>query len=143
MSQPLELRFVFDTNALVSGLLMPNSIPAQALTWAGEHGAILTSLDLLNELRTVLSRPKFDRYLPRDERDLFLAALIRDSALVDVVERIVVCRDPKDDHVLELAVNGQATCVVSGDNDLLTLHPFRDIPILKPAEFLLQYGHNS
>ena len=67
----------------------------------------------------------------------FLAALIRDSALEDVVERIVVCRDPKDDHVLELAVNGQATCVVSGDNDLLTLHPFRDIPILKPAEFLL------
>ena len=140
MSQPPDQRFVFDTNALVSGLLMPNSIPAQALTWAGEHGVILTSLDLLNELRAVLSRPKFDRYLTRDERDVFLASLIRDSVLVDIVERVAACRDPKDDHVLELAVNGQATCIVSGDNDLLILHPFRGMPILKPADFLLQYG---
>lgn len=139
MSQPSDLRFVFDTNALVSGLLMPNSVPAQAVARAKELGALLTSLTLLNELRAVLSRPKFDRYLPRDERDLFLVALIRDSILVEIGERITVCRDPKDDHVLELAVSGQATCIASGDKDLLALHPFRGIPILKPADFLLQY----
>ncbi len=104
MSQPPELRCVFDTNALVSGLLIPNSIPAQALTWAGEQGTILTSLDLLNELRAVLSRPKFDRYLPRDERDIFLASLIRDSALVDITE-----------SAADVALSGVAVCSAPGE----------------------------
>ena len=47
-----------------------------------------------------------------------------------------MCRDPDDDKFLELAVSGNADYLVSGDDDLLALHPFREIPILRPAEFL-------
>jgi predicted nucleic acid-binding protein len=47
-----------------------------------------------------------------------------------------VCRDPTDDKFLELAVNGQADVIVSGDADLLVLSPFRKIPIIAPAAFL-------
>jgi predicted nucleic acid-binding protein len=56
--------------------------------------------------------------------------------LVDVTERVAACRDPKDDKFLELAVSGRASCIVSGDKDLLALHPFRGIAILNPAAFL-------
>jgi predicted nucleic acid-binding protein len=49
----------------------------------------------------------------------------------------VACRDPTDDKFLELAVSGNADLILSGDKDLLTLHPFRGIPIVTPAAFVL------
>ena len=67
---------------------------------------------------------------------MFLAAFIRDAEVVDVTERVAECRDPKDDRFLELAVSGNATCIVSGDSDLLVLNPFRGVAILTPKEFI-------
>lgn len=55
--------------------------------------------------------------------------------LVAIIERIGACRDPTDDKFLELAVNGHADFVVSGDADLLVLSPFRAIPIISPAVY--------
>lgn len=55
---------------------------------------------------------------------------------VKIEENIRICRDPKDDKFLEVAVNGTATYIISGDNDLLVLHPFRAIPIVTPRTFL-------
>jgi uncharacterized protein len=55
---------------------------------------------------------------------------------VSIVQRVVACRDPGDDKSLELAINGLADFIVSGDADLLTLHPFRGIPIIPPATFV-------
>ncbi len=67
---------------------------------------------------------------------LALATFIRDAEVVDVTENIAECRDPKDDRFLELAVDGNATCIVSGDSDLLVLNPFRGVRILTPQEFI-------
>nr|WP_232285716.1 putative toxin-antitoxin system toxin component, PIN family [Crocosphaera chwakensis] len=50
------------------------------------------------------------------------------------------CRDPKDNKFLEVAVNGNATHIITGDKDLLELHPFRGISILKPKQFLQIIG---
>jgi len=52
---------------------------------------------------------------------------------------IQACRDPKDNIFLKLALTGRADCIVSGDKDLLVLHPFRKIPIISASEFLLNY----
>jgi predicted nucleic acid-binding protein len=65
-----------------------------------------------------------------------VAALIREATLIDVTIQIVACRDPNDDQLLALAVAGQATCIITGDADLLQLHPFQEIPILSPDAFL-------
>jgi putative PIN family toxin of toxin-antitoxin system len=54
-------------------------------------------------------------------------------------EIINICRDPKDNMFLELAIAADASCIISGDNHLLELHPFRDIPILTAAEFIERY----
>ena len=129
-------RFVFDTNVIVSALLFNDSIPGQAFIRALNHGMILVSGALVGELSRVLARDRFDRYVTREERDEFLESLIRESNLIEITEAVQVCRDPKDDQVLELAVNGNATYIVTGDADLLVLNPFRGVEIVTPAEFL-------
>ena len=84
----------------------------------------------------VLARDRFDRYVTREERDEFLESLTRESNLIKITEAVQVCRDPKDDQVLELAVNGNAAYILTGDADLLVLNPFRGVEIVTPAEFL-------
>jgi uncharacterized protein len=135
-----RLRFVCDTNVLVSAILFPQSVPGQAFASARRMGVLLASRDLAEKIRDVLIRPKFDRYVSSQMRDAFLAAFVAEAAFVEVVDRVNVCRDPKDNVVLEVASNGHATCVISGDEDLLALHPFQSIPILRPADFVARYG---
>ena len=87
----------------------------------------------------MLGREKFDRYITREDRERFLAAFIGAAKFIEITEHVSACRDPKDDKFLELAVSGQATCIVTGDDDLLVLHPFREIPILSVAQFLASF----
>jgi len=130
------LLFVFDTNVLVSALLLPDSKPRQALDLALREGKILLSFAALAELYEVLSRKQFRRYV--DEQDIrsFLAALTREAQWVGVDVQITACRDPKDNKFLELAVSGHATHIVTGDSDLFALNPFQGIQILPPQSFL-------
>jgi len=131
-----KTHYVFDTNVIVSALLLKQSKPAQAFRAALDRGRILLSRPVLKELNEVLAREKLKPYLMPEEREQFIIALLRESIFIDIKESIRVCRDSKDDKFLELAVNGGAACIISGDEDLLILNPFRDIPIIKPDEFL-------
>ena len=132
-----KARYVFDTNVIVSALLFEQSKPAQAFYAALDRGDILLSQPVLRELNEVLAREKLKPYLLFEERVQFITAFVTEAIFIDIKENIRVCRDPKDDKFLELAVNGGATCIISGDEDLLVLNPFRDIPIIKPDEFLI------
>jgi putative PIN family toxin of toxin-antitoxin system len=129
-------RFVFDTNVVVSALLLTGSVPRQAFDKALNRGKILLSLPVLAEVNEVFSRKRFDKYLLEEERVRFLAALVREAEMVEITIVLTACRDPKDNKFLELAVSGNATCIVSGDEDLLALNPFQGIPVLAPKEFL-------
>jgi putative PIN family toxin of toxin-antitoxin system len=133
---PSDLRFVFDTNVIVSALLLKHSVSRQAIDMALGNGKLLLSLAIISELNDVLRRKQFDKYILEEERIQFLAVLVEEATLVEITESIAECRDPKDDMFLELAISGQATCIVSGDKDLLILHPFRGVPILTPKAFL-------
>ena len=99
-------------------------------------GEVLVSADVIVELNDVLGRDKFARYVTEEERARFLRSLLHEARLVEIREKVRACRDPKDDKFLELAVNGEADCIVSGDDDLLSLDSFRSIPTLTPAKFL-------
>jgi len=129
-------RLVFDASAIVSALLFEHSVPARAFYHAIDRGKILLSREVVEELNEVVRRKKFDRYLDREDRVLFLQALLREATLIEVTDPVQVCRDPKDDKYLSLAVAGQANCVVTGDEDLLALGSFRGIRILTPSQFL-------
>ncbi|NEN92027.1 MAG: putative toxin-antitoxin system toxin component, PIN family [Okeania sp. SIO3H1] len=97
---------------------------------------ILFSDVTFQELQEVLTRSKFDKYIPLDIRSQFLAKIKLESEQILVSEIVNKCRDPKDDKFLDVALNGQATHIITGDKDLLELNPFEGIPILTPKQFL-------
>jgi putative PIN family toxin of toxin-antitoxin system len=130
------IRVVVDTGVIVSAALLPRSVPRQALDTATAHGLLLFSETTFTEVAEVLRRPKFSRYVSEQKRAEFLHALIDFAETVEVSCQVRQCRDPKDDKFLELASDGHATHIVSGDADLLVLKIFAGVPILSPAEFL-------
>lgn len=129
-------RFVFDTNVLVSALLFETSVPGRGFFTALTVGDILISQPLINELANVLARPKFDRYVDSSAREKFLVELVRKSQLTGITRSIAICRDATDNMLLEVATCGGASCIVSGDEDLLILDPFEGVRILTPSDFL-------
>jgi len=96
----------------------------------------LFSEAIFQELQTTLSRSKFDRYVSLQVRSEFIFRLRLESELVEIVERVDLCRDEKDNKFLEVAINGKADYLITGDNDLLVLRPFQDVKIMTINEFL-------
>jgi putative PIN family toxin of toxin-antitoxin system len=127
---------VIDTGVAVSALLLPHSMPRQALDLAVSRCFLLVSAETIEELEDVLRRPKFNKCLDEAQRLEFLAALAREAVVVEVTSTVAECRDPKDDNFLELATSGRASHIVSGDADLLVLNPFREISIVSPRDFV-------
>ena len=129
------MRLVLDTNIFVSAVLKANSVPFHVVRWIDRHGGLLKSAVTEQEILAVLGRPHIAALTVTGLRD-DLAKLLARSELVTIAEWIIACRDPKDDKFLELAVNGGADLIVTGDADLLVLNPFRGIPIITPAAFM-------
>lgn len=138
-----DLRVVFDTNVLVIATLMPRSVPRRAVNTASQCGVVLFSEESLAEFDEVICRPKFDRYVRESNRKEFLASVLEDAESIEVIDSISDCRDPKDNTFLELAVSGDATHLVTGDDDLLVLNPFRGVSILTPQAFLDEFSLDS
>lgn len=129
-------RVVFDTNVLISAALLPRGTPRAALDAVRTaSGVLLFSDETFQELRTRILRRKFDEYVSRDGRLLFLAQIEAISEWVSIVGVKLGCRDPSDDKLLETALMGQASRLVTGDRDLLSMSPFQGIPIVGPAKF--------
>jgi len=135
-----SFRWVVDTNILVSHLLLPQSTPAKAVRKALDLGDLLVSDATLDELNSVLARPKLAKYVSATDRREFFALLGRVARHIEIIRAITACRDSKDDKFLEVAINGKADALITGDLDLLALHPFLDIPILTPRQFLDQHS---
>ena len=132
--------FVLDNNILVSALLVKNSAPFWVIKKVEEMGVILYSEATLLELNQVLNRKKFVKYFTVEEKQEFIVKLIESAELVAITESIDVCRDPKDNKFLELAVSGEADFIISGDRDLLVLNPFRNIEIITANDFLTRFN---
>jgi putative PIN family toxin of toxin-antitoxin system len=71
-----------------------------------------------------------------EARQKFLESLSDALEPVSVHTHLQFCRHSKDDKFLELAIDGRADVIITGDKDLLVLHPFRGIAILSPADYL-------
>lgn len=131
-----DRKLVLDTNTLISRLLVPSGGAAKAVNHALAWGIPLMSDETLFELSDVLARPKFDKYISRQDRQHFIRLLGGVVRIVSITHRVAACRDPKDDKFLHVALNGEAEVIVTGDADLLVLHPFHGIDIVNPATFL-------
>lgn len=131
------MRVVCDTNVLVSSLLLPGSVTNKAVSIIFKKHTILLSLALISELDGVLSRKKFDNYISLPDRKMFLYNLSKIGEYVKITKKVRKCRDTKDNMILELALNGKADIVITGDRDLLDINSFKDIPIKPQDCFLL------
>lgn len=95
------------------------------------------------ELAGVLARPRLTRFIDRELCDDVLSLLDIFGVFFAPSERVTDCRDSKDDKYLELALASGAGVIVSGDADLLALHPWRGVRILRPAEYLTEAGSGA
>lgn len=112
-----KVRYVFDTNVIISSLLFEGSNPDLAIRYALQNGNILFSLELIEEIDEVLSRAKFRKYITDEEREEFLDSFIDRGILIEVVDVVKECRDAKDDKILELSLSGKADLIISGDKN--------------------------
>jgi putative PIN family toxin of toxin-antitoxin system len=131
-------RVVFDTNVLISAFLSVPSTPARALETAVTVDEPVGTAETHHELMLTLLSPKFDRYLSIESRDALLFRMSQIVETIEVTQSIRGSRDPRDDKFLEAAINGRADILVTGDGDLLELHPFRGVAILSPADYLVR-----
>ncbi|MGC1587816.1 MAG: putative toxin-antitoxin system toxin component, PIN family, partial [Rhodomicrobium sp.] len=123
-------RAVLDTNVFISALLSPAGKPFACLSWVLDNATLLASRDLLLELETRLARPKFEKYVDANRRRAFVADLALAAVQMETGVTLRACRDPDDDKLLGIAVIGNADCIVTGDQDLLVLDPFRGVRIM-------------
>ena len=129
-------RLVVDTSIIVSALLVAPSTSSRVLDHVIEHGRLLSTDQTRQELVKTMMSIKLDKYVPRWKREALLLRLAPVMDLVQVSQVIRACRDPHDDAILEAAVNGRADAIVTGDKDLLVLHPFAGVDIVTPADYL-------
>jgi len=129
------LRVVVDSNVLLSALRGGRMRPLLEALIAGRFH-LLTSQPLIRELTEVLARPEWREALDPSECQELLTVIDEAAMHVTPTRRVMVCRDPEDNAILDCALAGRADYIVTGDNDLLVLHPFHGIEILRPSEFL-------
>ena len=131
---------VFDASSLVSAAIRHGSVPSQAVRHAFQTDQIAVSEPVMAELLDVLYRPRLARFIDPEQRVDLLDLLDMLGVMVSPTTPVTDCRDEKDNMYLELALAAAADTIVSSDSDLLVLHPWRGVRILRPAEYLEAAG---
>jgi uncharacterized protein len=113
-------------------------IPHHALRRARATDTLVMSQPVFDEVLDVLHRPRLARFVDPDLRAELLDQLVSGTHWFEVTVTVADCRDIADNKYLELALAARASTIVSGDRDLLVLHPWRGVLILPPAKYLAQ-----
>ena len=126
---------VFDTSTLIGALLFPRSQHAQSFRDVITDHQAVASAETMQELVDVVARPKFDRYRAVADRAEFVRRYAEVVEMVIVTDTVNDCRDSKDNKFLALALAATANAIISSDDDLLVLNPYRGIAIVDLAGF--------
>jgi putative PIN family toxin of toxin-antitoxin system len=121
---------------LVSAAIASGGVPRYALTKARGADRLAMSQPVFDEISDVLHRPGLARYLDLELRDDLLDQLLSGTEWFAPGITVTDCRDPTDYKYLEFALASSAVALISGDQDLLVLDPWRGIRILQPAAHL-------
>lgn len=136
-----RFKVVVDTNIFVSAFLGSKNAKLIVRDIFMEQYLLIMSQEQLQEIKGVLQRPKFSKYIHPHELDELISLLSLKSIIPSNYGKINDCRDKKDNIILEAAVYGNADFIITGDEDLLTLNPYRWVKILSPITFIkLYYG---
>ena len=132
------MRLILDTNLWISFLISNKYKQLDSLLF-NEKCTLLFSYELLEEFIAVAKRPKLREYISGEDTEEILELIHEVAEFIDVVSDLDICRDPKDNFLLELAVDGQADYLLMGDKDLLILEKVGDTRIKKISDFLEEF----
>jgi putative PIN family toxin of toxin-antitoxin system len=128
------VKVVIDTNVFVSALIGSKVCKKIYELLKQDRFELVISFELIKEITSVLKRTKFE--LEEIELEKLKHLLWRKSEIVFPKNVVSLCRDPKDNIVLECASAGKPDFIVTGDKDLLSLKKFKNIPIITPSKFV-------
>ncbi len=128
------MKAVIDTNIWISFLIGKLLAGLDDYILDGVLEVVISD-EQLEEITTVLRRPKFRKHFSADDIDEFLSLLYKSARIVEIHHTIKDCRDEKDNFILEIAIRGRADYIVTGDKDLLVLNPYRGKKIIGFREF--------
>ena len=123
---------LIDTNVWVSALINPHGFPAKTRdAWLAGQYKIVVSKPLLEELEDVLHRPRIQQKfgVTEAQAEALLLLITEKATPVEISGELHLCRDPRDDMLLETAIVGGATHIVSRDEDIT-----RDLELLAQLE---------
>jgi hypothetical protein len=129
------MRLVIDTNLWISSLFSEDLRQRLQSIIGNDQFYILASEELLEEIKNVVLRPKFQKFIKKEHIDLVMEILSKRLDIVEVKSLVQVCRDPKDDFILALCKDGKADFLVTGDNDLLVMKKFENTKIVSLSAF--------
>ena len=128
-------RIIIDTNLWISFLITKNFTKLDEIIFS-KKCVLVFSKELLEEFLTVAKRPKFRRFFSSSDIEEILETIQEYAEFIEVTSKIEVCKDPKDNFLLSLSMDGSADFLLTGDNDLLMLAKFRKTAIITISDFL-------
>ena len=133
-----RIKVVIDTNIFISAFLGSKNAKLLLKEIINDEFILIMSTEQLNEIREVLNRPKFEKYITPGEIDELVTLLSMKISIPAIYDKIKDCRDIKDNMILEEAVYGNAQYIITGDEDLLVLNPYRWIKIVNLKDFITE-----
>ena len=134
MPKPKD-RVIIDTNLWLSFLLTKDLSKFDSII-ANNEITLIFSQELIDEIVEVTQRVKFRKYFKLDDVESLLLKLKARAIYINVASEVLACRDPKDNFLLALSVDGNATHLLTGDKDLLILKKFGKTRILTVTEYM-------
>ncbi len=130
-------KIIIDTNLWISFLISKNFTFLQYLVETNKI-ELLYSNQLILEIDNVVNRPKFKKYFDTESVKLIYDLFKKDGTKIELKTDLQICRDPKDNFLLNLAVDGNADYLITGDKDLLILEKINNTKIITIADFKLK-----
>lgn len=135
------MKIVLDTNVLISWVfgrgITINRLVGEVLTT--HH--LFTCDEILAELKEKMVSPRLQKFIEPEKAAALFQRYAAKATKLEVSNSVRVCRDPDDDIILALAIAAEADVIISGDNDLLVLHPYHDVSIVTPSAFVDRFIH--
>src|SRR5690606_2076388 len=128
-------RIILDTNLWISFLITKNYTNLENLI-RSQNVVLIFSEELLEEFLEVTRRQKFLKYFSKRDTEKLLNTFDKFAELVEITSKLKICRDEKDNFLLDLAVDGNVDYLITGDKDLLILDRIKKTQILTYQEFL-------
>ena len=130
-----KIKIILDTNIWISFLITKDFKKLDLLIKRGKI-QLLFSNELLEEFISVAQRPKFKKYFTKDDIEKLLDNFDSYGKIIEIKSDIKECRDIKDNFLLNLAIDGRADYLITGDNDLLNIHTIKKTKIVSITDFL-------